>query len=107
MNTELDAYLDILIEKHLPINFIDYDVILQAKQHFTARNDIGRKETLILAYLIGADSKEANNLLRILGHPTLYVKCREDAMWKYILDRHMDSASLIESIFQQTAEPSD
>lgn len=104
MDSAFDTYLDALIDQHLPVAFLDYDALLQFKKILSYRGQMGRKEVLILAYIIGANSKESNVLLTLQGHPPLYCKRREDAIWKFALDQHWDSATVINMIFLQNVD---
>ena len=104
MKNEIEKQIECLIEKHMPVAFLDYELLLKLKAALSQRNDIGRKEILIIAYLIGATADESNELLRILGHPTLYVKRREDAIWRFMLNHQLDSKSIINEIFPQNVD---
>lgn len=101
MRADLDKKIEYLIEKHIPAAFLDYDSLQQFKNTLSQREHIGRIEMLTIAYLIGATAEESNELLRIIGHPTLYVKKREDAIWRFMLNHRLDSHSIIELIFPQ------
>ena len=104
MNKDFSKKLEELIEKHLPVAFLDYDILMQTKKLVSNKNALGRKEVLIISYLIGADSTESNELLKLSGHRPLYVKIREDAIWKFALDNHWSSKLIIEEIFLQNME---
>ena len=104
MNFEFNMKLEKLIEKHLPVGFLEYETLSQFQKMIFERESMGRKEILILAYIIGANAIESDELLRLAGHPSLYVKKREDAIWKYSLNNHTDSASIIENIFLQNLD---
>ena len=104
MNVEFADYCESLIERHLPVAFVDYDVILFLKTLLQTRLDIGRKEVLIFAYAIGATVDESNELLHMLGHPPLYVKRREDAIWSFALQKRLDSKTIIDMIFPQNVD---
>lgn len=104
MQRDFELFLEELLEKHLPVSFLDYEMLMNAKEFLCKREYVGRKEILILAYLIGADSKESNELLRLTGHPLLYVKRREDAIWKFVLDHRVDSQTVINEIFLQNMD---
>lgn len=104
MNETFESYAEKLIDRHLPVSFLDYEVLLQFKKILFGRNWIGRKEVLIMAYLIGADVNESNKLLSLMGHPSLYCKKREDAIWMFALDQHRDSATVINEIFLQNVD---
>lgn len=93
-----------LIEKHIPVSFLDYESVQRVKNILLQRNHIGRKEMLIIAYLIGANADEGNELLRLLGHPPLYVKRREDAIWRFALNHRLDGVSIINEIFPQNVD---
>lgn len=104
MNVAFEERITELIEKHIPVSFLDYDSVQQAKSILLQRDCIGRKEILIVAYLIGADVDESNELLQLLGYPPLYVKRREDAIWRFVLNHRMDGTSVISEIFPQTVD---
>lgn len=106
MRAKLETLLDQLIEKHVPIAFLDYDLVIQLKELLLRKEHFGRKEILILAYLLGATAEEGNALLLLLGHPPLYVKRREDAIWKYAFNHRMDSVTIINEIFLQNVDES-
>ena len=74
MSGEFEKRIECLIEKHMPIAFLDYESLQQLKKSLSQRDYIGRKEVLIIAYLIGATAEESNELLRTLEYPALYVK---------------------------------
>ena len=101
MNEEFGSYLEEIAEKHLPVSFLDYEMLLAVKEILIRRTFVGRKEMLTLAYIIGADSEEGDELLRLSGHPALYVKSREDAIWKFALDHQMDGRTVMDEIFRQ------
>lgn len=104
MSSLVEEKIEALFEKHLPISFLDYDILTQIKQIISAKENIGRKEILIFSYIIGASSKESNELLKLLDYPVLYAKNREDMIWIYALDNHVDSASIIKEIFLQNVD---
>ena len=104
MKNEIEKQIECLIEKHMPVAFLDYELLQKLKAALSQRNDIGRKEILIIAYLIGATADESNELLRILGHPLLYVKRREDAIWRFMLNHQLDSKSIVNEIFPQNVD---
>ncbi len=104
MNDTFEEQITELIEKHMPVSFLDCDSVQRAKNILLQRDRIGRREILIVAYLIGADANESNELLRLLGHPPLYVKRREDAIWRFALNHRLDSASVINEIFPQNVD---
>lgn len=104
MNNAFEERVAELIEKHVPVAFLDYNSVYQAKRILLSQECIGRKEILIIAYLIGANAEESNDLLRMLGYPPLYVKRREDAIWRFVLNHHMDSVSVIGEIFPQNVD---
>lgn len=104
MNDKFVDYCEELMEEHLPMGFLDYHFLLQLRTMLEDRTDIGRKEILIFAYIIGATVEEGNELLRLLGHPTLYVKRREDAIWSFALKERLDSKAIIDMIFPQNVD---
>ena len=104
MSDDLEKRIEYLIEKHMPVAFLDYKLLQQLKEALSQRDYIGRKEVLIIAYLIGATADESNELLRILGYPALYVKRREDAIWRFMLNHRVDCKSIIEEIFPQNVD---
>ena len=104
MSNDFEKRIECLIEKHIPVEFLDYESLQQFKKTISQRDYIGRKEALIIAYLIGATADESNELLRLLGHPMLYVKRREDAIWRFMLNHRLDSKSIINEIFPQNAD---
>lgn len=106
MSSLIEAKIEALFEKHLPLAFIDYDVLTQIKESILSKKHPGRKEILIFSYIIGADSKESDELLKLFGYPLLYAKKREDVIWKYALDNRADSASIIDEIFLQNVDES-
>lgn len=90
-----------LTEKHLPVYFMDDDLVQSFENIMETKRDITRREILILAYMIGANSKEADRLLRAKNFSPLYVKTREDAVWKFALDNRKDLSEIMEKIFPQ------
>lgn len=104
MNAEFAEYCERLMEKHLPAAFVDYDALRYLSSRFQSRTDIGRKEALIFLYIIGATAEESDELLRLLGYPLLYVKRREDAIWKFALKKRLDSKTIIDMIFLQNVD---
>ena len=88
----------------MPVAFLDYELLQQLKKTLSERNYIGRKEVLIIAYLIGATADESDELLHTLGYPPLYVKKREDAIWRFMLNHRVDSISIINEIFPQNVD---
>lgn len=104
MKEDFKKTFEQLVEKNIPVAFLDYDVLRIVINLITGKESFGRKEILTIAYLIGASSAESNLLLEQCGHKPLYVKRREDAIWTYSLDHHMNSASIIEEIFPQNAD---
>lgn len=104
MKYDIAEFWDVLMERHLPIPFLDYNSLQQVKKILIARENPGRKEVLILAYLLGADVEESNRLLQMLGHSPLYAKRREDAIWLYALTHRLDCISVIDEIFLQNAD---
>ena len=104
MKEEFKKSIEELIDKHLPVAFLNYEVLTQFKNIVFNQSEFGRKEILIFAYIIGATSEESNELLDMLNYPKLYVKKREDAIWKFVLDNHMDSAFVINNIFLQNVD---
>ena len=104
MDSIFEKQIEVLIEKHIPVSFLDYESVQQAKNLLLQRKNIGRKEILIIAYLIGANADEGNELLQLLGHPPLYVKRREDAIWRFALNHRLDCVSIINEIFPQNVD---
>ena len=104
MSEEFAKQIEYLIEKHIPTAFIDQHSLQEIKHILSQRDRIGRKEVLIVAYLIGATADESNELLRILGYPTLYAKRKEDAIWRYMLNHRVDIKSIIDEIFPQNVD---
>ena len=104
MNNTFKKQIKDAIERHLPIAFLDYRLLELLIESLAKRKNIGRKELLIIAYLIGATVAESNELLRLAGHPTLYVKRREDAIWRFMLNHQLDSRSIINEIFPQNVD---
>ncbi len=101
---ELNTYIGELVEKHVATGFVDCNLIERLKTIFANRDQIGRKELLLFAYLIGANAEESNALLKMLGHPILYVKKREDAIWRFVLNHHLDITSIVDEIFPQNVD---
>lgn len=104
MDNAFEKQISVLIEKHIPVSFLDYESVQQAKNILFQRNHIGRKEILIIAYLIGANAAEGDELLRLLGYPPLYAKRREDAIWRFALNHRLDGVSIINEIFPQNVD---
>ena len=101
MNTKIEVYIDELIERHMATGFMDYNLVEYLKTVLVNKEEVGRKEILLFAYLIGANANEANELLEIAGYMPLYVKRREDAIWRFALNHQVDAASIIDEIFPQ------
>ena len=106
MRNEFNNQIEYLVEKHLPVAFLDYNSLQQAKNILIHRDRIGRKEILILSYLIGATIEESNNLLYSAGYSPLYAKRREDAIWLFALSHQLDCASIFSEIFPQNVDAS-
>ena len=104
MNKEYNEQIVQLIDKHIPVYFLDFDTLEQMKSIISKSNSVGRIELLIVAYMIGATVEETNELLEILKYPTLYSKKREDAIWIFALTHRMDSMSIIDEIFPQIVD---
>ena len=104
MRDDFEKQINLLIEKHMPVAFLGYDALQQIKSILIRADHIGRKEMLIIAYLIGANAEESDKLLQTLEYPPLYVKKREDAIWRFVLNHHLDSASVINEIFPQNVD---
>ena len=104
MNEEFKKTFEQLMEKNLPVAFLDYEILTQIKKLVVNKDSFGRKEILIVAYLIGANSIESNTLLSLTGHRPLYAKKREDAIWIYALDNHWKSADVIAEMFPRIAD---
>ena len=95
------SYLETLVEKHIPLYFTDYAYLSQIMDAICDKEKMSKRELLILAYLIGADVKETNTLLQLNGYGRLYVKKREDAIWRFAIKNRMDVTTVIEKIFPQ------
>ena len=93
-----------LVEKHIPTYFVDCEYLEVIIRAISFEHDMNRREVLMLAYAIGANEEEANELLKIKGYDCLYVKRREDAVWKFALNRHMDINNIIDKIFPQVVD---
>ena len=104
MNKEYNEQIVQLIDKHIPVYFLDFDTLEQMKSIISKSNSVGRIELLIVAYMIGATVEETNELLEILKYPTLYAKKRADAIWIFALTHRMDSMSIIDEIFPQIVD---
>lgn len=104
MDSEFVTYTEKLIEQHLPVAFMDYADIIGGLRAISSKSTISRKELLIFAYTIGANVAESNELLRLSGHPPLYVKRKEDSIWYFALKHRLDCASIIEEIFLQNVD---
>lgn len=104
MKNDIAEFWEVLMERHLSVPYLDYDSLQQVNRILVNRENPGRKEALILAYLLGADVDESNRLLQMLGHPSLYARRREDAIWLYALAHRLDCTSIMEEIFLQNAD---
>lgn len=107
MNAEFAEHCERLMEKHLPVAFVDYDTLRYLKSRFQNRTDIGRREILIFSYIVGATADESNALLRLLGYPPLYAKRREDGIWMFAFKKRLDSKTIIDKIFLQNVDEFD
>lgn len=104
MSDDFEKQIECLIEKHIPVAFLDYKLLQRIKEVLFQRDYIGRKEMLIIAYLIGVTAEESDVLLCMLGHPTLYAKKREDAIWRFALNHRLDSMSIFNEIFPKNVD---
>ena len=83
---------------------MDYQRINKIFNAIFDADDFGRRELLLFLYIIGANSEESDILLQICGYEKLYVKNREDAIWKFSLDKRTDCNTIINKIFPQPWE---
>ena len=98
-NEKMKTYVKQLIHIHLPIYFMDHDHLEIILDDLCKDPPMSRRETLILAYCVGASEQETNILLKINGHASLYVKNYEDAVWHYFLKSNTDVTEIIDKIF--------
>ncbi len=104
MKGEVENLFEKAMEKHLPVAFINYGFLEQVKALLYRRDEFGRKELLIMAYVIGASIEETNEILCAFSYPKLYAKRREDAIWIYALNHHYDCKSILEETFRQNMD---
>ena len=102
-----ERQIEKLAEKHLPVGFIDYKFLCDLLCLIKDRESISRREILILSYMIGISSDEADSLLKCKGLPPLYVKKYEDAIWRFALDKKKDPSEIIDLIFCAENEETD
>lgn len=103
--TELVQYVNILLEKHIPICFCEEKIIKKTIKLFCSKRR-SRREILMFIYCIGAGIEEADGLLELFGYSRLYVKIYEDAVWRFALNRTEDLTSVINHIFPQNGDES-
>lgn len=96
---EFKEYFESLMEKHMPVYFMDYKSIRTSVDSICKIKNLSRRHILILAYIIGATEEECNKLLETKGYSKLYVKKREDAIWTYALNNHVDSETVVKKYF--------
>ena len=101
---EFENYVEQILDKHTPTYFIDSDYLQRVVTALCSEPEISRRAIIMLAYSIGANENETNELLKIKGYECLYVKRREDAIWKFALRMRMDLIEIIEKIFPQDVE---
>lgn len=97
-------YVGTLIEKHVSTCFVDSEYLENVIDALCKKQTLNRKEVLMLAYIIGANGEETDELLKYMGHHTLYVKRREDAIWKFALRHRMDIVTIINRIYLQAVD---
>lgn len=98
---EFKEYVEQILDKHTPTYFIDSDYLQRIITVVCCESEMSRRSIIMLAYSIGANEEETNELLKIKGYECLYVKRREDAIWKFALKMRMDLAEIMEIIFPQ------
>lgn len=104
MDSLFNKYLEKQIEKHLPTTLMDFNLLEKTVDELCKKKHFERREILILSYVIGLSPEEADILLRMSDHCPLYVKRREDAVWRYALNNRMDCNSIIQEIFPENAD---
>lgn len=104
MNPFFNKYLEIQIEKHLPTTLIDFELMARIFDVLSDHKRFGRREILILAYVLGLNAAEADVLLTMADYPKLYVKRYEDGVWRFALNNRRDCNSIIEKIFPEKAD---
>lgn len=103
-NAKFRNYLEELVEKHIPTYFVDCEYLEKIMGAISFEHDMSRREVLMLAYTIGANEDETNELLKTKGYDCLYVKRREDAIWKFALKTRIDLTNIIDKIFPQDVD---
>ena len=98
-NMNFKEFIEALLIKHIPVCFVSDKHLQDTIEVLCDGVPFSRKEVLLLAYCIGADSNECDQLLKMQGYAPLYVKRREDAVWKFAMDRHSDSKKIFQKIF--------
>ena len=93
-----------LIEKHLPIGFVDYDFLCEVKKIAKGKKTISRREILIMAYMIGATAQETDDLLESKNYKKLYARNYEDAIWMFAIDKRKDLTEIFDIIFSTKCE---
>ena len=104
MNSLFNKYIERQIEKHLPTTFIDFGLLVKIVDVLSKNKKFERREILILSYVIGLNAEEGNVLLSLAGEQPLYVKHREDAVWRYALNNRKDCNSIIREIFPENTD---
>lgn len=102
--SEFRGYLDYLFEKHIPVYFVDYEYLTKILDVICSKQEMSKRELLMLAYSIGATAEEANEMLTLKGINPIYEKNREDAIWKFALKMRMDLSAVVEKIFPQNVD---
>lgn len=100
-NNEFKNYVEQILEKHVPTYFVDAEYLQRIISALCSNPECTRREVIMLAYSIGANESETNELLRIKGYKGLYAKQREDAVWKFALKIRLDLLGIINKIFPQ------
>lgn len=92
-----------IFDKHVPLNFFDSKFKDKFLDEISSLK-MSRRELLTLAYFIGAEIEEANKMLEINNYSPLYIRRREDVIWKFMLKNRKDANFIIDEILFQNAK---
>lgn len=88
-----------LMELHMPLYMEEEYYIENIVDVVLEKESISRRNIIIMVYMIGASVEETNELLLQCGYNPLYVKNREDAIWRHVIRKKQDLRTIMEYIF--------
>lgn len=98
-NILLRTFLEELLKRHIPTYFIEVDYLTNIVNAICSKDELSRREILVLAYCLGANIEETNQFLSIMGYQPLYVKIWEDAVWRFAIMERKDLNYFINNVF--------